>query len=413
MTDPQNTSSQPPGDAGTPGVADPAFAVALAEALGARADELGQAWSARGNLAVGLPRDQEAARGESASGRSSDAVELVRNLVCAIRGGGWHEAVMRAGWTAGTRAFWRGVSLYQLLKELDGGVAVLLSAVDAATAAYTGPASASDGLAVARRLSDAASLLRLSAAGGYTRAMTDELRQRYRAIRHDLRNPLGTITTAVALMDDESVPEKTRQDPRMRAMVARNARSMEAMIAAALGDSAAELPAVAVQTTSLRDLAYAVRADLSAAADGIEVTVGDDLPSVPFDSAGLELLLKAVVIALARGAGERVEVAITLAHLAPRTATLAVHAPGGAPARAPDFAFAEELITRLGGRLVVASDGRVLLDVPIERRARERIVDRAVARGAAIAPRVDGSGRDARNDVAREGERADGESRSL
>jgi hypothetical protein len=382
----------------------------MAQALVARAGELGEAWAARGAAAVGQP-----ANGKPES--VDDAVaaeELVRTLVAAVGGGYWHETVMRAGWAAGTRAYWRGVSLYQLLKEIDGGVALLLSAVDVATAGYVGPSTAADGLVVARRLSDASSFLRLAAAGGYTRAMTDELRKRYRAIRHDLKNPLGTITSAVALMDDETVPEKTRQDPRMREMLARNARSMEAKITAALGDSAAQLPTVAVQTTSLRDLASAVRGDLSAAADGITVIVDDALPTFPLDSAGLELLLKAVVIAIARTAGGQAEVGIALEHLAPRSATVSVYAASGTPRTGvPDLAFAEELMARLGGRVTTTDGMRVLLEIPVERRAIERVIDRQVSDGGAIPPRVDGSGRDARDDVAREGERPDGESRPL
>jgi K+-sensing histidine kinase KdpD len=98
-------------------------------------------------------------------------------------------------------------------------------------------------VAVARRITDATSELRLAATLGYTQAIEDELRERYRAIRHDLRNPLGTIRTAVALLTDESVPVEMREILRVRAMVVRNTRSLDQLIGEVLGDGAARLRA--------------------------------------------------------------------------------------------------------------------------------------------------------------------------
>lgn len=383
------------------------------ETLARQAGELGRAWARRGAASLGAARP---GLGGDAGEDYGPAEELVRTLVAAAGGGHWHEPVMRAGWTTGSRAFWRGTALYQLLKELDGGVTLLLSAVDAATREFQGEATASDGLALARRLSDAASLLRLAAAGGYSRAMADELRQRYRTIRHDLRNPLGTITTAVAMMDDESLPAEMRQNPRVRAMLARNARSMEAMIASTLGDAAASLPAVAVQTTSLRDLACAVRGDLSAATDGIEVVVGPELPSFALDSTGIELLLKAIVLAIARRTEGRAKVAIDLESMSARGVVISICATAPAPAAEEpvDLAFARDLVARLGGRVSLAGEQRVLVEIPVQSlgpdaRA-ERVVERA---GGAIPPRGDASAGDQRNDVAGAGERPNGESRPL
>jgi light-regulated signal transduction histidine kinase (bacteriophytochrome) len=85
--------------------------------------------------------------------------------------------------------------------------------------------------------------LRLAATMGYTQAIEDELRERYRTFRHDLRNPLGMIKSAIALLTDESVPAEMRENPRVRAMVVRNASSLDQMIGEGLGDAAARLPA--------------------------------------------------------------------------------------------------------------------------------------------------------------------------
>jgi signal transduction histidine kinase len=91
------------------------------------------------------------------------------------------------------------------------------------------------------QITGATSQLRLAAATGYTQAISDELRERYRMIRHDLRNPLGTIKTAVALLTDEGAPADMRESLRVRAMVVRNARSLDQVIGEALGDAAARL----------------------------------------------------------------------------------------------------------------------------------------------------------------------------
>ena len=73
---------------------------------------------------------------------------------------------------------------------------------------------------------------------GFMHAYLEALRLHYRTLRHDLRNPLGTIRGALALMEDETVPLEARSGPRVRAMVGRNAGSLDALIGAELGDAA-------------------------------------------------------------------------------------------------------------------------------------------------------------------------------
>lgn len=382
------------------------YADHVAAALMDQAGDLGRSWVRRGAVAVGVgPAPSGLADASPDIGPVEDIIRTLAAAAC--EGSRWHEQAMHDGWETGAAALRRGTSLNQLLKELDGGVMLVLRAIDAATRGFAGPTTAADGLAVARRISDAASLLRLAAAGGYTRGMVDELRSRYRTIRHDLRNPLGTITTAVALMDDESVPEATRQNPKVRAMVARNARSMEAMIASTLGDPAAQLPALVLQATSIRELACAVRGDLTAAVDGIDVVVGDDLPTFPLDSAGLELLIKAVVIAVARAAGSGVRVVIDLAELTPRTVTIAIH-PRAADASASeiDLGFARQLAGRLDGRIAVHAGQQVHITIPVAPLPAGRADDSAMS----VRPASAGNERD---DVAGNGQGADGEAFSL
>jgi len=74
-------------------------------------------------------------------------------------------------------------------------------------------------------------------------------------LRHDLRNPIGTIRSALSLMADEAVPEEARRSPRFRAMIERNTVSLDQMIVARLSDAEARLlsssaPGVAVPSSA-------------------------------------------------------------------------------------------------------------------------------------------------------------------
>jgi hypothetical protein len=73
-------------------------------------------------------------------------------------------------------------------------------------------------------------------------------------IRHDLRNPLGMIKTAVALLTDESVPPEMRESRRVRALVVRNTSSLDQMIDEVLGDAATRLRAFDTSGETLADL---------------------------------------------------------------------------------------------------------------------------------------------------------------
>jgi light-regulated signal transduction histidine kinase (bacteriophytochrome) len=81
----------------------------------------------------------------------------------------------------------------------------------------------------------------IAAAQGFGEAADRALQERFRRLRHDLRNPLGIIRSALSLMADESVPEEARRSPRFRAMIERNTTALEQMITAMLGDAEAHV----------------------------------------------------------------------------------------------------------------------------------------------------------------------------
>jgi K+-sensing histidine kinase KdpD len=128
-------------------------------------------------------------------------------------------------------------------------------------------------------------------------AYAETLRERFRHLRHDLRNPLGTIKSVLALMDDDSVPLEARVSPNFRAMATRNARSLEELIAERLSDVATLLPIVDGQEVSVRAVACGVRREVRAEADrrGVGIQVEEGGPQGRLDAAGLELLLQGVL----------------------------------------------------------------------------------------------------------------------
>jgi hypothetical protein len=231
------------------------FAAFVLETLSRRNAELGWWWAERAQLA---PLTSLANREQSADSNATGDVEtpvetpaespdgpstryvaehVVRTILDAATG-----PIAQIGWVIGTTAHRSSASLHQLHEGLDLLTTALLEAAGEAAGEHGG-ATGRDGLALAHRIVGAASVLRAAACSGYTQAVEDELRERYRAIRHDLRNPLGTLKSAIALLTDETLPPDMRQSSHVRAVAARNARSLDRLIGEALGDEAARLSA--------------------------------------------------------------------------------------------------------------------------------------------------------------------------
>ena len=277
----------------------------LAAALRQEAPTLAAHWQERGRSAA--PRFEDG---------SDPLVAHSEEVIAALAGAleaeeGWQERVMLAGWEYGTAAHVGGLSLHALLKEVNLLLAILLYALERAAAPPGG--TVADALFVARRLHHRLSLLSLAASKGYTHVYVRGRRGYYRTLRHDLRNPIGTIQSAAALMQDETIPEAQRHDPRYPAMVARNARALENMVGRQLADDLVMDRELAVQAVPLRDLLLAVRRAVREDVIGAncEIVVNESMPAVKTDAVGLELALRAMLSAALRAAA-----AGTVLHLA-------------------------------------------------------------------------------------------------
>ena len=376
------------------------FTESVAASLRPRIPELAQRWCA-GSLAA-TPRGSGPPSG-------AQAERVVRAVVaCLDRDARCHGEVMRIAWEAGLAAHEAGLSVHHVLCDADLLLAVLLTAVeDASRAGELADATVAEAFEVARRLQRAVGLHTQAATTSYLHALVGAMRASWRVLRHDLRNPLGTIQGALSLMEDETLPEAARTGPRIRAMLARNAVALDGLISARLDDRFAEALVAVPQEVSLRDVAIAVRRTLREAVRHAEceIVVDDALPAARVDEAALELTLGTLLLAALSCArpGDvlRVEAAPGRSGRAGRAVTLCIvreRSGDGDAADAwdpDDLALPIELAGEYGGH--VATHTRALeLELPLLPEA-----DGDRSRRAGADGRRAGSGRQLRDDVAR------------
>ena len=317
-------------------------------------------------------------------------------------GGASDDAVV-VGLAFGTAAFGAGAMLHHLLRALDLLDAMCLYMIEEA-AADDATLDATDGVRLCRRFQRATGTVALAAARGYAQAAGGAMQERFRRLRHDMRNPLSTIRSALELMADETVPEDARRSPRFRAMIERNATALDRMIVTRLGDAEGRSPAGTYQDIAPRAVACAVRRDLRADAESRDVTlvVGTGGDAVRMDAAGLELLLHDALLAALHEAKRGDVLRVEFPEAGESRVAIAVTTETGQPPIAS--AVARErlvaLATALGAWLGVEREG-VTLTFPVVSDERASAVSAPVVRG------------EARDDVAGPRQRDDGQARSL
>jgi signal transduction histidine kinase len=343
-----------------------------------------------------------------------DAERVVRAVAAALRGDAdAHDGVVHAGWGLGATSHVVGMSLHYMLKEVDLLASILLYACERALADEPEPGSAAAGVALARRLHKVLSLLTLAAAKGFTHAYVTDLQSAYRTLRHELRNPIGTIKGAVSPMEDESVAPEMRNDPRFRAMVSRNATSLESVIGEQLSDAAPLVPAFARQEVSLREVALAVRRDLREVAGecGCQIVVDSMLPTVLTDATAFELALKSVVTTVLRISPPGSAVTVGFGELRERSAVVTVRRGAAAlseESRMPDESPPEEQVSEEEGAEEAEEAGEAGGCVTLDALAFAReLADRAggsiCVDGPVVSLEVPVSAAHSRHDVARAG----------
>lgn len=403
----------------------PAFAAVRARtatALQARSGHIAGQWEDQSRT-VAL---REPATDDGVGARSM-AVSLVESLAAAIASdGATSDDLVVLGLAFGTDAFERGGSLHHALKGLDLLSAMVLFAVETSIADEA-DATAADGVRVCRRLQQASSLLTLAAAKGYTQEMGDAMRDRFRHLRHDLRNPLGTIKSVLAMMDDETMPAEARAHPRFRAMAKRNARSLGELISDRLSDMEAVAPVLAQQSASLRTIACGVRRTLRADAElrAIRVRVGNAPVRVMVDAVGLELLLHEVLHTMLQesSAGDEIHIEFGAVRDERAELTLERRPPREPIADVDALARLTTLAAQMKGELEMHGSS-ITLSVPVRRVELTVLPPDAITPALPVAPnegdsttvanqRTPSGGREPGYDVRGAREREHGESRPL
>ncbi|HET7189018.1 MAG TPA: hypothetical protein VFI52_12735 [Gemmatimonadaceae bacterium] len=363
----------------------------VAAALQAQADQIGARWAEQ----VRTVALREEGMGDSLA---ETGTALVASLAAALASdGSTSDDLVGRGLSFGAEAFELGGSLHHALKSLDLLSAMLLYAVETEMSDSAG--NAADGVRMSRRLQQATSHLTLSTAKGYTQAMGDSMRDQFRHLRHDLRNPLGTIKSVLAMMDDETMPAEARAHPRFRAMAKRNARALGDLIADRLSDTAAVFPTLTQQSVSLRTIACGVRRALRADAEArsAAVVVGYSQEPVQVDAIALELMLHELLHAALQEAAAGDELHVDFGML--REGKTAVYL-ACSPPRSPvgDAGALERLVglaARMRGELELQG---VTLTLFLPARAAEQKASRFdIPSTVPVAPDADGPASDGRS----------------
>jgi signal transduction histidine kinase len=268
----------------------------VAEVLRTNAHDIAERWEARAR-SVALRDATEPA----ASGHQSAAAGLVDSMSSVLASdGAISEDMIARGLAFGVRAFEGGGSLHHTLKALNLLTAMILYAVETAVVEKAeGALTPADGVRLSRRFQQGSSLLTVAVTKGFTHALEDGMREHFRHLRHDLRNPLGTIKSVLALMDDETISPEERSNPRFHAMAKRNARSLGELIGERLSDAEAVPRAQVLQLVSLRTIACTVRRELraEATARNTSVLIAGSKARLQLDAMGLELMLHELLLA--------------------------------------------------------------------------------------------------------------------
>ena len=362
-----------------------ALQAAVRATVRSRTAELAARWESQVK-SVTLMSDSDVRLADHGVGAHDLVTALLSSLDAADADAGSDEAIAH-GLRFGTDAFMLGTSLHHLTKALDLLSAMALYTVETVIVESGVSGSAVEGVRLARQLQGRSALLSLAATRGYMQAYAEALRERFRHLRHDLRNPLGTIKSVLSLMDDHTVPLDARADPRFQAMAQRNARSLEELIADRLSDAAALLPIVAGQDVSLRSIASSVRRELRGETErrGVTVFVGGDAPSGRLDTPALELLLRAALQAALQECDAGEQLHLEFDDTVSDRAIVTISCESGRPALSDQKSLARltSLARQVGASL--SAEDRLVVSVPMgPRDASEPVAPSGAGRERAI-----------------------------
>jgi signal transduction histidine kinase len=197
-------------------------------------------------------------------------------------------------------------SVHQLLREYEilGGVLETFIAQETERLQLTPPAV--ECIAVVGRLNRAMRFLQQATVDTFIAEYTETIEQQTkrlasfnRTIGHELRNPLGTMQLALALLEKDGTSPKVIDTARWYAVMQRNIDHMVAILRSleSLTRATGTPDTPTRQRIALDAIAGEVARQLADMAEsrGVEVVVADGLPTLHLDPARLELVLMNLV----------------------------------------------------------------------------------------------------------------------
>jgi signal transduction histidine kinase len=198
----------------------------------------------------------------------------------------------------GELRFSQGFDEYELLKEYEIFGGILFSFLSRVVDGIEEPCSRGELLACAHRLFLAVALIQQATLTHYLSLVKDRLNEREqrlrgfnRALSHELRNLIGTISGAAEILElENSSPEQQRT---MTSMIVRNTQSMKATLENLVELSRVDEDARQSRHIALPQAAAEVARQLreSARAHGVEIRLPSELPSIDVSAAAFELCL--------------------------------------------------------------------------------------------------------------------------
>ncbi|MDP9206012.1 MAG: HAMP domain-containing histidine kinase [Gemmatimonadota bacterium] len=202
----------------------------------------------------------------------------------------------------GELRFSQGFDEYELLKEYEIFGGILFSFLSRVVDEIDEPCSRGELLACAHRLFLAVALIQQATLTHYLSLVKDRLNEREqrlrgfnRALSHELRNLIGTISGAAEILELGTFsPEQQRT---MTSMIVRNSANMKVTLENLVELSRVDEDARQSRHIALPQAAAEVARQLreSARAHGVEIRLPADLPSIDVSAAAFELCLSNLV----------------------------------------------------------------------------------------------------------------------
>jgi signal transduction histidine kinase len=194
----------------------------------------------------------------------------------------------------------QGFSAHQILREYEILGGVLFSYLTRIVDEIDQPCTRGELLACGQRLFRAIAVIQQHTTEHFLRRGEERVKEREerlrrfnRAVSHELKNRIGTVSGALAMLNEEWILEDPARRARFISIATNNANGMGETLDSLIELSRIEFDRATMRNVLLPDAAAEVRRQLRdfASARGVRVDLAEDLPWVEVPAAAIELAL--------------------------------------------------------------------------------------------------------------------------